>query len=166
MCEKNVVSFLFLIVRVFYVHGWNVCESKWKVYSVRELRKGIMWIGKDHTLVRNVRFRVEWGGNWQIAYQHESPDHSISAWDIVPRESPRIERVRDESWLRVHQARLVFTRSKKSCCSNDFLSILVRWCFDLQGVVQYFIIWKIASYDFLYIYFFLFIYLTNSLSFA
>lgn len=62
----------------------------------KELRKGT--IGRDRMLLQNsgTRLGVEWSGNWQIAYQHESPDHSISVWNIVARRSSKIERVRGE----------------------------------------------------------------------
>lgn len=92
----HVASCMFLITQTSMCMNGMFADLNEKCTRPKELRKGI--IGRDHMLLQNsgARLGVEWSGNWQIAYQHESPNHSISVWNIVARRSSKIERVRGE----------------------------------------------------------------------
>lgn len=130
---KYLIFYKELLLRVCswsreFSYEWNVCGSKWKVYPRNW--KGIT--GRDRMLLQNsgTKLGVEWSGNWQIAYQHESPDHSISVWDIVARRSSKIEGVRDQGGSKCAKHGW-FSRVQRNRIVQTISFLYVYWCLDL-----------------------------------
>jgi len=127
---QRIVASLFLITRIFMCMNRMFADPNEKCTRPKKLRKEI--IGRDGMLLQNsgTRLGMEWSGNWQIAYQHESPDHSISC-EILWQEGRRRSKGRDEGgskctkhdWFHAFKEIALFKRFPFYMCLLMLLSI-------------------------------------------